>query len=96
MSSLLFTAQIGTHPLLTASPAGYPLIKAAKMLQQKCKFLFTLFVKKTPDNSYWAFFYTLPSHTYLYTIFITSKRTKQRLRTFIKENNYYEIKHGRN
>lgn len=26
----LLTAQIGTHPLLTASPAGYPLIKAAE------------------------------------------------------------------
>jgi NADH oxidase (H2O2-forming) len=26
----LFTAQIGTHPLLTASPAGYPLLKAAE------------------------------------------------------------------
>jgi len=26
----LLTAQIGTHPLLTASPAGYPLMKAAE------------------------------------------------------------------
>jgi NADPH-dependent 2,4-dienoyl-CoA reductase/sulfur reductase-like enzyme len=26
----VLTAQIGTHPLLTASPAGYPLIKAAE------------------------------------------------------------------
>lgn len=26
----ILTAQIGTHPLLTASPAGYPLIKAAE------------------------------------------------------------------
>jgi len=26
----LLTAQIGTHPLLTASPAGYPLVKAAE------------------------------------------------------------------
>ncbi|MBN2789269.1 MAG: FAD-dependent oxidoreductase [Candidatus Delongbacteria bacterium] len=26
----LFTAQIGTHPLLTASPAGYPLLKAVE------------------------------------------------------------------
>jgi pyruvate/2-oxoglutarate dehydrogenase complex dihydrolipoamide dehydrogenase (E3) component len=26
----LVSAQIGTHPLLTASPAGYPLIKAAE------------------------------------------------------------------
>jgi len=24
--------QIGTHPLLTASPAGYPLIKAAEVV----------------------------------------------------------------
>ena len=31
----LMTAQIGTHPLLTASPAGYPLIKAAEMVVQK-------------------------------------------------------------
>jgi len=30
LSSIL-TSQIGTHPLLTASPAGYPLIKAAEM-----------------------------------------------------------------
>ncbi len=27
----LLTAQIGSHPLLTASPAGFPLIKAAEM-----------------------------------------------------------------
>ena len=26
----LLTTQIGTHPLLTASPTGYPLIKAAE------------------------------------------------------------------
>jgi hypothetical protein len=26
----LFTAQIGTHPLLTAPPTAYPLIKAAE------------------------------------------------------------------
>lgn len=37
----LLTVQIGTHPLLTASPAGYPLIKAAesaseKILQNNC------------------------------------------------------------
>jgi NADH oxidase (H2O2-forming) len=29
--SSILTAQIGTQPLLTASPAGYPLIKAAEM-----------------------------------------------------------------
>jgi len=34
LSSLL-TTQIGTHPLLTASPAGYPLIKAAEMAYKK-------------------------------------------------------------
>jgi len=28
----LLTSQIGTHPCLTASPAGYPLIKAAEMI----------------------------------------------------------------
>ncbi len=27
----LLTAQIGSHPLLTASPAGFPMIKAAEM-----------------------------------------------------------------
>ncbi len=31
----LLTAQIGTHPLLTASPAGYPLIKAAENAADK-------------------------------------------------------------
>jgi len=31
----LLTAQIGTHPLLTASPAGYPLIKAAENVAEK-------------------------------------------------------------
>jgi len=31
----LLTAQIGTHPLLTASPAGYPLIKAAENASDK-------------------------------------------------------------
>ncbi len=31
----LLTAQIGTHPLLTASPAGYPLIKAAENASSK-------------------------------------------------------------
>lgn len=33
----LLTSQIGTHPLLTASPAGYPLIKAAEAVEQKLK-----------------------------------------------------------
>jgi hypothetical protein len=28
----LLTAQIGTHPCLTASPAAYPLIKAAESI----------------------------------------------------------------
>ncbi len=31
----LLTAQVGTHPLLTASPAGYPLIKAAENASTK-------------------------------------------------------------
>lgn len=31
----ILTAQIGTHPLLTASPAGYPLVKAAEMAARK-------------------------------------------------------------
>jgi NADH oxidase (H2O2-forming) len=30
----ILTSQIGTHPLLTASPAGYPLIKAAEIVAQ--------------------------------------------------------------
>lgn len=34
----LITAQIGTHPLLTASPAGYPLIKAAEDASAKLLF----------------------------------------------------------
>ncbi len=34
----LMTAQIGTHPLLTASPAGYPLIKAAEDASAKSMF----------------------------------------------------------
>jgi len=34
----LLTAQIGTHPLLTASPAGYPLIKAAEDVAGKLCF----------------------------------------------------------
>jgi pyruvate/2-oxoglutarate dehydrogenase complex dihydrolipoamide dehydrogenase (E3) component len=33
----LLTAQIGTHPLLTGSPAGYPLIKAAEVVAKKLK-----------------------------------------------------------
>jgi len=33
----LLTSQIGTQPLLTASPAGYPLIKAAEMAAKKMK-----------------------------------------------------------
>jgi hypothetical protein len=34
----LLMTQIGTHPLLTASPAGYPLIKAAEVAVAKlCK-----------------------------------------------------------
>jgi len=31
----LITSQIGTHPCLTASPAGYPLIKAAEIIAAK-------------------------------------------------------------
>lgn len=37
----LLTAQIGTHPLLTASPAGYPLIKAAENASDKIMFIGT-------------------------------------------------------
>jgi len=33
----LLTAQIGTHPLLTGSPAAYPLIKAAEVVAKKMK-----------------------------------------------------------
>jgi len=33
----LLTAQIGTHPCLTASPAGYPLIKAAEIIAGKIR-----------------------------------------------------------
>ena len=33
----LLVVQIGTHPLLTASPAGYPLIKAAEMVAKALK-----------------------------------------------------------
>jgi pyruvate/2-oxoglutarate dehydrogenase complex dihydrolipoamide dehydrogenase (E3) component len=31
----LLTSQIGTHPMLTASPAAYPLIKAAEKIAQE-------------------------------------------------------------
>ncbi len=34
----LLTAQFGTHPLLTASPAGYPLVKAAESAAGKVMF----------------------------------------------------------
>ena len=34
----LLTTQIGTHPLLTASPAGYPLIKAAENASSEIMF----------------------------------------------------------
>ncbi len=33
----LLTSQIGTHPCLTASPAGYPLIKAAEIITGKMR-----------------------------------------------------------
>jgi NADH oxidase (H2O2-forming) len=33
----LLTSQIGTHPCLTASPAGYPLIKAAEIIVAKMR-----------------------------------------------------------
>ncbi len=33
----LLTTQIGTHPCLTASPAGYPLIKAAELIAAKLR-----------------------------------------------------------
>lgn len=33
----LLAAQIGTHPMLTASPAGYPLIKAAEIIAKKLR-----------------------------------------------------------
>ncbi len=36
VNSLLIT-QIGTHPLLTASPAAYPLIKAAEMIDRQMR-----------------------------------------------------------
>ncbi|HOK38596.1 MAG: FAD-dependent oxidoreductase [Bacteroidales bacterium] len=36
--STLLTSQIGTHPCLTASPAAYPIIKAAEMVAAKIKF----------------------------------------------------------
>ncbi len=34
----ILTSQIGTHPLLTASPAGYPLLKAAENAAYKTMF----------------------------------------------------------
>lgn len=33
----LITSQIGTHPCLTASPAGYPIIKAAEIIAAKMR-----------------------------------------------------------
>ena len=33
----LLTAQIGTHPMLTGSPAAYPLVKAAEIIARKLK-----------------------------------------------------------
>lgn len=33
----IITSQIGTHPCLTASPAGYPLIKAAEIIAAKMR-----------------------------------------------------------
>ncbi len=33
----LLTSQIGTHPLLTASPAAYPLVKAAEVVAKKMR-----------------------------------------------------------
>jgi len=33
----ILTAQIGTHPLLTAAPTAYPLIKAAELVVEKIK-----------------------------------------------------------
>ncbi len=33
----LLTSQIGTHPLLTASPAGYPLMKATENAAAKLR-----------------------------------------------------------
>ncbi len=33
----LLISQIGTHPLLTASPAAYPLIKAAEIIDKKMR-----------------------------------------------------------
>ena len=41
--SSLITSQIGTHPLLTGSPVGYPLIKAAEMACKK------IVLKKTEE-----------------------------------------------
>jgi pyruvate/2-oxoglutarate dehydrogenase complex dihydrolipoamide dehydrogenase (E3) component len=35
----LLTFQIGTHPCLTSSPAGYPLVKAAEIIANKLRVL---------------------------------------------------------
>lgn len=35
----ILTSQIGTHPLLTSSPGGYPLIKAAEIAMKKIKMI---------------------------------------------------------
>lgn len=40
----LLTAQFGTQPMLTASPAAYPLVKAAEVVSRK------LYFKKNGDN----------------------------------------------
>ena len=33
----ILTAQIGTHPLVTASPTAYPIVKAAEFVAKKIK-----------------------------------------------------------
>ncbi len=33
----ILTAQIGTHPLLSAPPTAYPIIKAAEVIEKKIK-----------------------------------------------------------
>jgi hypothetical protein len=35
----MLISQIGTHPFLTASPAAYPLIKAAEIVAAKIKLI---------------------------------------------------------
>ncbi len=42
----LQTAQIGTHPLLTASPTAYPLINAANIVAEKIRFEYVTLVYK--------------------------------------------------